>query len=98
MTTHGIAESSAGTTRKAVDRSAGATRTGSVMLILLVAAMLVAAATGFVVLGRGNAEPYILGFLAVLATVGVFSLFALASGILRLPAAEPANTLIKSLV
>jgi two-component system cell cycle sensor histidine kinase/response regulator CckA len=50
------------------------------------------------VLGRGNAEPYILGFLAVLATVGVFSLFALASGILRLPAAEPANTLIKSLV
>jgi two-component system cell cycle sensor histidine kinase/response regulator CckA len=50
------------------------------------------------VLGRGVAEPYILGFLAVLATVGVFSLFALASGILRLPTAEPANPLIKSLV
>jgi two-component system cell cycle sensor histidine kinase/response regulator CckA len=97
-TTHGIAEDSAGSARKAVDRSTGATRTGSVILVLLVAAMLVAAATGFMVLGRGNAEPYILGFLAVLATVGVFSLFALASGILRLPAAEPANTLIKSLV
>ncbi len=98
MTTHGIAEDSAGTARKAVDRSTGTTRTGSVILVLLVAAMLVAAATAFMVLGRSNAEPYILGFLAVLATVGVFSLFALASGILRLPAAEPANTLIKSLV
>jgi two-component system, cell cycle sensor histidine kinase and response regulator CckA len=98
MTTHGIAESSAGTARKAVDRSAGAARTGSVILILLVAAMLVAAATGFVVLGRGVAEPYILGFLAVLATVGVFSLFALAAGILRLLTAEPVNPLIKSLV
>jgi two-component system cell cycle sensor histidine kinase/response regulator CckA len=98
MTTHGIAESSAGTARKAVDRSAGAGRTGSVISILLVAAMLVAAATGFVVLGRANAEPYILGFLAVLATVGVFSLFALAAGILRLPTAEPVNPLIKSLV
>jgi two-component system cell cycle sensor histidine kinase/response regulator CckA len=98
MTTRGIAEDSTGSVRKAVDRSTGATRTGSVILVLLVAAMLVAAATAFMVLGRGNAEPYILGFLAVLATVGVFSLFALASGILRLPAAEPANTLIKSLV
>ncbi len=66
--------------------------------MLLVAAMLVAAATAFMVLGHRDAEPYILGFLAVLATVGVFSLFALASGILRLPAAEPASTLIKSLV
>src|SRR5271163_3608017 len=98
MTTHGIAESSAGTARKAVDRSASAKRTGSVILVLLVAAMLVAAATAFVVLGRGNAEPYILGFLAVLATVGVFSLFALAAGILRLPTAEPVNPLIRSLV
>ena len=66
--------------------------------MLLVAAMLVAAATAFMVLGHRDAEPYILGFLAVLATVGVFSLFALASGILRLPAAEPASTLIRSLV
>jgi two-component system, cell cycle sensor histidine kinase and response regulator CckA len=98
MTTHGIAESSAGAARKAVDRSASATRTGSVVLILLVAVIFVGAATGFAVLGRGNAEPYILGFLAVLATIGVFSLFALASGILRLPTAEPVHPLIKSLV
>ena len=98
MTTQGIAQDSSGNARKAVDRSAGGARAGSIVLVLLVAALLVAAATGFVVLGRGNAEPYILGFLALLATVGVFSLFAFAAGILRLSAAEAANPLIKSVI
>ncbi len=98
MTTHGTTESSAGAARRAVDRSANAARTGSVILVLLVAGMLVAAAAGIVVLGPSAAEPYILGFLAVLATVGVFSLFALASGILRLPAAEASSPLIKAVV
>src|SRR6516162_5540230 len=97
-TTHGIAQDSTAGVRKSVDRSAGAGRTGSVILVLLVAAILVGAAAGFVVLGRGSAEPYILVFLAVLATVGVFSLFALASGILRLQAAGPPNPLIKTVV
>ena len=100
-TTHGIAQASqdsAAGVRKSVDRSAGAARTGSVILVLLVAALLVGAAAAFVVLGQRSAEPYILVFLAVLATVGVFSLFALASGILRLPAAGPANPLIKTVV
>ncbi len=98
MTTHGMTESSASAARRAVDRSASAARTGSVILVLLVAGMLVAAAAGIVVLGPSAAEPYILGFLAVLATVGVFSLFALASGILRLPAAEASSPLIKAVV
>ncbi len=100
MTTRGISEGSvgAGHARQAIDRSAGAARGGSIILVLLVAAMLVAAATGIVVLGRSNAEPYILVFLAVLATVGVFSLFALASGILRLSAAERVSPLIKAVV
>ena len=99
MTTHGsISENSTGSVRKAVDRGAGAAGAGSVVLVLLVAAVLVAAATGFVVLGQGNAEPYILGFLALLATVGVFSLFAFASGILRFSAAQAANPLIKAVV
>ena len=84
--------------RKAIDRSAATERGGSVMLVLLVAGMLVAAATAIVVLGRSNAEPYILAFLAVLATVGVFSLFALACGILRLPATSAVSPLIKSVV
>jgi two-component system, cell cycle sensor histidine kinase and response regulator CckA len=98
MTTHGVSENSSGTMRQAVDRSAGATRAGSVILVLLVAGLLVAAAAGFVALGRSNAEPYILGFLALLATVGVFSLFAFASGILRLSAREPVSPLIKAIL
>src|ERR1700722_6844997 len=84
--------------RKAIDRSSATERGGSVMLVLLVAGMLVAAATAIVVLGRSNAEPYILAFLAVLATVGVFSLFALACGILRLSATAAVSPLIKSVV
>src|ERR1700689_5479086 len=84
--------------RKAIDRSSTTERGGSVVLVLLVAGMLVAAATAIVVLGRSNAEPYILAFLAVLATVGVFSLFALACGILRLAAAAAVSPLIKSVV
>jgi len=98
MTSQGMVQDSGGNARRAVDRSAGGGRSGSIVLVLLVAGLLVAAATGFVVLGRGNAEPYILGFLALLATVGVFSLFALAAGILRLSAAEAANPLIKSVI
>ena len=64
--------------RSAVDRSGATERGGSVLLVLVVAAVLVGAATGIVVFGRANTEPYILAFLAILATVGVFSLFALA--------------------
>ncbi len=67
-------------------------------LILLVAALLVAAAIGIVVLGRNNSEPYILTFLAVLATVGVFSLFALACGILRLSSTAAVSPLVKAVV
>src|SRR5579864_107531 len=84
--------------RKAVDRSAATERGGSVILVLLVAGMLVAAATAIVVLGRSNAEPYILAFLAVLATVGVFSLFALACGILRVSATAVVSPLIRSVI
>src|ERR1700684_756731 len=105
MTAHGISDGpmsaepmGAGPARRAVDRSAGAARGGSVILVLLVAGMLVAAATGIMLLGRNNAEPYTLIFLAVLATVGVFSLFALACGILRVSAAEPGSPLIKSVL
>src|ERR1700735_4199242 len=97
MTTQGMTESSAGAApaRKAVDRSAGG-RSGSVILVLVVAAMLVAAASAVVARGRGSAEPYILVFLAVLATVGVFSLFALACGILRLTAGRAGAPLFKT--
>ncbi len=65
--------------RMSVDRTR---RGGSVGLVLLVAVTLVGAAVGLLFIGRADAEPYILSLLAVLATIGVFSLFALASGIL----------------
>src|SRR5580704_3073753 len=87
-----------GDPRPAIDRSAGAGRGGSIVLVLLVAVLLVVAGTAVVVLGGSNTEPYILALLAVLATIGVFSLFAFACGIVRFPAADAANPLIKAVV
>ena len=84
--------------RQAIDRTAAAARGGSVILVLLVAVALIGAATGIFLLGRSNADPYILGFLAVMATVGVFSLFALASGVVRLGAGEAGGALIKAVL
>jgi two-component system cell cycle sensor histidine kinase/response regulator CckA len=60
-----------------------ARRSGSIVLVLLVAAGLVAAAVGLMTVGRAQAQPYILGLLALLAMVGLFSLFAFAAGIIR---------------
>jgi two-component system, cell cycle sensor histidine kinase and response regulator CckA len=84
--------------RAAVDRSAATARGGSIGLVLLVAGCLIGAATGIVLFGRDNPEPYVLVFLAALATVGVFSLFAFATGILRLSSAQAGNPLLKSIV
>jgi two-component system cell cycle sensor histidine kinase/response regulator CckA len=58
-------------------------RGGSIVLVLLVAGLLVAAAVALMTIGRSQAQPYILGLLAVLATVGLFNLFAFAAGIIR---------------
>jgi two-component system cell cycle sensor histidine kinase/response regulator CckA len=60
-----------------------ARRSGSIILVLLVAAALVAVAVALMTLGRNHAQPYILGVLAVLAMVGLFNLFAFAAGIVR---------------
>jgi two-component system, cell cycle sensor histidine kinase and response regulator CckA len=58
-------------------------RRGSIVLVLLVAGALVAVALALMTLGRAQAQPYILGLLAVLATIGLFNLFAFAAGIIR---------------
>jgi two-component system, cell cycle sensor histidine kinase and response regulator CckA len=71
---------------------------GSIGLVLLIAAVLVGAAIGLVVIGRGNAEPYILGLLAVFAMIGVFLLLALAAGLLRAGGKDAVGPLIKGLV
>jgi two-component system, cell cycle sensor histidine kinase and response regulator CckA len=58
-------------------------RGGSIVLVLLVAGGVVAAALALMTIGRTQAQPYILGLLALLAMVGLFSLFAFAAGIIR---------------
>src|ERR1700753_2184076 len=58
-------------------------RGGSIVLVLLVAAVLIAIAVALMTIGRSHAQPYILGLLAVLAMVGLFNLFALAAGMIR---------------
>src|ERR1700722_4971403 len=60
-----------------------ARRGGSIVLVLLVAGALVAVAVALMTIGRSQAQPYILGLLAVLAMVGLFNLFAFAAGIVR---------------
>ena len=60
-----------------------ARRGGSIVLVLLVAGGIVAAALALMTIGRAQAQPYILGLLALLAMVGLFNLFAFAAGIIR---------------
>jgi two-component system, cell cycle sensor histidine kinase and response regulator CckA len=84
--------------RAPIDRSRVSRGGGSIGLVLLIALLLVGAAGGLVLIGRANAEPYILALLAVLATVGVFLLFALAAGILRTSGRETTSPLLKAVV
>ena len=79
----------------AVDR---AERGGSIGMVLVVALALVAAAIGLLLIGRNNAQPYILALLSALAVVGVFTLFAGAAGILRLPGREAAHSVALGVV
>ncbi len=58
-------------------------RSGSIVLVLLVAGGIVAAAVALMTIGRAQAQPYILGLLALLAMVGLFNLFAFAAGLIR---------------
>src|SRR6202162_2614830 len=60
-----------------------ARRGGSIVLVLLVAGGIVAVAIALMTIGRAQAQPYILGLLALLAMVGLFNLFAYAAGIIR---------------
>jgi two-component system cell cycle sensor histidine kinase/response regulator CckA len=84
--------------RPAYDKSQSAPRSGSVGLVLAVAVLLVAAAVGLVYIRRDYSETYILTLLAVLGTVGVFALFAMASGIMRFASRGQDNSLLKAVV
>ncbi|AMN43277.1 multi-sensor hybrid histidine kinase [Rhodoplanes sp. Z2-YC6860] len=67
-------------------------------MVLLVALALVGAAVGLLLIGRNNATPYILALLALLAMVGVFSLFALATDILRVGGRDGAHPMLQAVV
>ncbi|WP_168201774.1 cell cycle histidine kinase CckA [Phreatobacter aquaticus] len=81
--------------QRAVDR---ADRSGSTTMVLVVALVLVGAALFFLTIGRENAYPYVIGLLALLSVVGVFSLFAQAAGILRFASEESRNDFTKAMV
>jgi len=84
--------------RKAFDKGQNAPRGGSISMVLLVAAVLIGAAVGLIYVGHEYVEAYVLTLLAALGTVGVFSLFAVASGILRFAGREQGNPLLKTVV
>ena len=71
-------------------------RRGSIALVLLVAVLLVVAAAALMMVGRNEAGPYVMIFLALLAVIGVFAVFALAAGVLRVSARESGNPMLKS--
>lgn len=81
-----------------MDRTALNQPGGSIGLVLLVALVLMLAAAGLLFAGRTHAQPYILAVLATLAMVGVFLLFALTAGILRVARSETASPLLKAVV
>jgi len=89
------AEGGGAAPRAGVDRTR---RSGSAGLVLLVALALVGAAAGLMFVGRSNAGNYILTMLAVLSTVGMFSLFAMAAGILRISGRDTENPMTRALV
>jgi len=84
--------------RASLDRSRSGQSHGSIGLVLLIAVVLVGAAAGLLFVGRTHAEPYILTLLAALAMAGVFSLFALAAGILRFAGAAQDNPVLRGIV
>ncbi|MGH6684276.1 MAG: PAS domain-containing protein, partial [Pseudolabrys sp.] len=82
--------------RQAFDKSQNAPRGGSVGLVLVVVFALIAAAAGTIYIDRAYAGTYILLLLALLGTVGIFALFAMASGIMRFAGGGQGNPLLKA--
>ena len=76
----------------------GNARGGGAGMVLVVALALVGAAVGLIFVGRANTGNYILALLAALSTVGVFSLFALASGIIRFTGKNTGDPTIRAVV
>src|SRR5207253_6621174 len=69
--------------RETTEPSTPTRRSGSAALVFVVALAIAGAAVAFMLLGRVQAQPYILVLLALLAMVGLFMVFALAAGIVQ---------------
>jgi two-component system cell cycle sensor histidine kinase/response regulator CckA len=82
--------------RQAFDKSQSAPRSGSVGLVLLVALALIAAAVALLYIEPRYGGTYILALLALLGTIGVAALFALAAGILQLASRGQGHPLLKA--
>jgi two-component system cell cycle sensor histidine kinase/response regulator CckA len=72
--------------------------TGSIRLLLIIVVAVIAIIAALMWIGRAQAEPYILALLAVLGMVGLFTLFAFASGIIRFADRQPADPITRPLV
>ncbi|MDB5648409.1 cell cycle histidine kinase CckA [Methylobacterium sp.] len=79
----------------AIDRSE---RPGRVGLLLVLAGLLVGAAVGLSFVANEQAQPLILGLLALLAMAGVFCLFALAIGAIQLAGQTARDDITKAIV
>src|SRR5258708_33428446 len=67
--------------REIAEPPAATRRSGSAVLVFLVALAVVARAVAFMLLGRAQAQPYILGLLARLALGGLFTALAFPAGL-----------------
>jgi len=95
MTMQNPSEGYAGT---ALDRTRTSTAGGHIGIALVVAVAVVGAGIVLMWAGREYGESYLLVLLAVLAMAGIGLLFALAAGILRVPARDGASPIVKALV
>jgi two-component system cell cycle sensor histidine kinase/response regulator CckA len=73
-------------------------RSGSAVLLLALAGVLVGAAIALSLLASEKAQPLIMGLLALLAVIGVFALFAGAVGIIEFAGKASRNDLTKAVV
>lgn len=90
-----IGDERSGEMLEAVDRSDAA---GSIGLVVVIALAMVAAVVSFLFIGRDDAEPWVIGLLALLAVMGVFALFAVAAGILQFAGRSGRFDLTKALI
>ncbi len=90
-----VADRSTPPAEPAIDRSG---RTGSIGLVVLLAAVLVGAGLAISFLKGEAAQPWILGLLAVLSVIGVFALFAGAVGVIQLSTRGARDDLARGVV